>query len=331
MKQISVDVICHDHNFNRMPLFNDLQANTLNDTQFFKINKLFKVRVGNVGHPSEREELKKYLLSPEGADILISICPDQHNYNFDPTLIHPKKYKKIVYINDEPIYNHRSWGGAKNIHDNFLKNSTIDVIFYCSPADKEKSPADCIKLDWYCSDTPDNTRSKLPLNEKIFRSISSSTVWKGTWLGRKKFFDRMMELKVHNEKLGHYEILLFENRPWLETTSFIEKSKICVIPPHGFDIHMMRLLRSWRCNTLPVIVNSDGWINPFVTNEYSEIFDQNGKTILLTELKDLEKTIESLQNEKYVDSLLENIKKLDLSKYSLQNTWKVLYQNLNIN
>ena len=25
MKQISVDVICHDHNLSRMPLFNDLR------------------------------------------------------------------------------------------------------------------------------------------------------------------------------------------------------------------------------------------------------------------------------------------------------------------
>ena len=47
-------------------------------------------------------------------------------------------------------------------------------------------------------------------------------------------------------------------------------------------------------------------------------------------MKDLDKTLSALQDEEWVDSLLENVKKISTSCYSIQDTWNELYKNLNL-
>jgi hypothetical protein len=311
---ISVDVVCWDSNLYVPPIWNDIQAQSLNNHPEFRINNIFTTA------PSHK--LNQTLFRESQADILISICPDQHPFGFSVQDI--QKYKKIVFIEIEPIYNTNAMGLAA--HNRFISECKgvireDDVIYYCSNLDRDLSQMPCVKKSWHSGLNLFFPKKPARENKKMQIITDASVI--NAWNGRKCFFDKFNSI----ENLT--KIMHVGSPDWGSTSQLISESKIYLIPPHPLIIHWLRFSRALHLGALPVVVNYDGWLeDKNIQNAYEDIINENGKTCLLTNLGEFDKTIELLRDEDYVDSLLDNIYNKDLYEYSIESVWNNLYKHL---
>lgn len=312
MNKLKTDVICIDSNVYQPPIWNDLQAKSLSSSLHFELANIFTTHI--------KKNFDKTKLRDSDSEVLISITPDQHDMGFTSKDLNSLGYKKIIYINDEPIYSNGAHSNAKKAHLNFLKEARVDVLYYCGNFDKKMSSASCIKKPWYSG--LDLFFKKTPKENKQFKIITCANTI-DSWPDRNLFFQKFEKI---DSSIGKK---FCNNMSWSETSNLISNSKIHFSPPHALIVHWLRLLRCWHLGTLPVIFNTDGWLeNDRIKECYSDIIQENGKTCLLENLSDFDKVTNSLKDEDYVDSLLDNIHKKDLSKYSIQHTWNDLYHSL---
>jgi hypothetical protein len=258
------------------------------------------------------------------ADILISLCPDQHYFGFDLSHINIKNYKKIVFIEIEPIYHANALG--LEAHNRFISDCKDiirddDIIYYCSNLDRDLSQMPCVKKSWHSGLNLFFPEKPARENKKM-QVITDASISDG-WSGRQYFFDKFNSI----ENLT--KVVQMGSPAWESTNPLISESKIYLIPPHPLVIHWLRFSRALHLGALPVVVNYDGWLeDKNIQNAYEDIINENGKTCLLTNLGEFDKTIDLLRDEDYVDSLLDNIYNKDLYEYSIESLWNNLYEHL---
>tara|TARA_R110000824_G_scaffold382230_3_gene575384 strand:+ start:1170 stop:2114 length:945 start_codon:yes stop_codon:yes gene_type:complete len=310
MKQFTFDGICCDSSVWPVPLFNEKHLESLAKHQGFKMNIVLKT------HISKQLDIGK--LKNSKSDIIICLCPDQHNLGFNYEQIKSLGYKKIIWINDEPIFHYNSMG--KQAHLNFLSNHQENFIYYCSNFDKLKSPTNCLKKTWNSGLNLFFPQKPEIKNKKFQAVLDASTT--SSWAGRQSFFDAFSSIKDLPKILNIGE-------SWDYTSDIISKSKIYIIPPHPLVIHWLRFSRALHLGALPVVFNYDGWMDDEdIRKSYPDIFSENNKTCLLANVSEFELIVKKLKNEDYVDSLIDNIYKKNLYEYSIEKTWDELYNDL---
>jgi hypothetical protein len=306
---MKVDALCTDSNVYHPPIWNDIQAQSINTHDELE---LCTVKTTFIGGPT----IDPSVLLESEAEILVCIDSSQHPFGIHCMRELREKYKKLILVADEPIWAPGAHSNAKGNHENLIKSYSPDLVFYPSNIDKDLS---FVKSESWYSCFDHLIPNKPPLSEKIHQYVMSSSS-SSIWNGRREFRDMLSTLK-------NLPIVQHVDQSYHVTTDTLKKSTVCVIPPHPLGIHWLRFLRAWHTGCIPVVVNSPGWLErEDINNSYKDILDQDKKTCILTDTDNLETILERLQEDSsYRNELLQNIQDLDLSEYGSKATWDKVY------
>jgi len=306
---IPVDIICVNSDKYQPPIWNDIQAKSLEGHGKFSVETVVKTHVGGASIPTRG-------LLQSRAKTLITVDPSQHPFGINlESLRH--KYEHLIVIADEPIWSPGAHPNAKNNHEQMLKNCTPDLVFYCSNIDKDHNHI--VGRSWYSGFDFLLKNISIPKSKtsKAVCSFNNSSLW----ASRPEVLKRLQSLD--------FPIDIISGKSYNETTNILLTSKICVIPPHPLVIHWLRFLRAWFTGCLPVVINHEGWLNrEDVKNSYQDILKQNGSTCLLINPSEITSTFQKLKDEDYLNSLLKNIACLNLDPYGIANSWDHVYNKV---
>ena len=318
IKAIDIDVICDSNLYhNAIPIFNETSLQILNESKFFNVKNVALSHIPE--NIFKQVDVSHFENSKSRVIISRGIC--QHMTEIPWEIF--DKYDCKISIIDEPLFKYCfSKGTSEERHLDFIEKVKPDILCYPSKIDALKSP---VKNTLYW----DNGISEICKNKKKTEPHlkKSNALYCGTALTSYKQRGEGFELckKIFGKNLLHYQ-----KREYDFLCGEVSKNVFQIQLSHNILIHNLRLLQTWFMGSIPIIVGWDNWMeDEDLIYCYKDILDLNFKNCILTDVSKAEKDLELIKDQSFVNEMLSNIEKMDLSKYCHQNTLHNLYNKIN--